>query len=104
MTENIMDLINSLGGWEVMVRAGSVVALASLIRSGFVAAGKKPNAFIKRGIGFIAAAIISLLWVGYSDDLGREIIKNWFAGTVLWSIALKPMINKLMESWKPTGQ
>ena len=98
MTENIMDLINALGGVDIMVRAGAVVALASLIRSG-VALKWKLNAFTKRGIGFVAAAIIALLWVGTGDDFGREVIKNWFAGTVLWSIVLKPMLIK----WMPTG-
>jgi len=103
MTETIMDLVNALGGWEIMVRAGAVVALASLIRSG-IALYKEPNAFIKRAVGFISAAIIALIWTGWGDDIGKEVVKNWFAGTILWSIALKPMLNKLIESWKPTGQ
>ncbi len=102
MIENAMDLVNALGGWEIMVRAGAVVALASLIRSG-VALKMTPNAFVKRGIGFISAFIIALIWTG-GEDLGREAIKNWFAGTVLWSIVLKPMLNKLIEQWKPTGE
>ena len=100
MNEFMMDLLNALGGWEIMVRAGAVVALSSLILAAF----KKPNAFVKRGAGFVAAAIIALLWVGPCEEFGRELIKNWFAGTILWSIALKPMLNKLTESWKPTGQ
>lgn len=103
MTETIMDLINALGGWEIMIRAGAVVALASLIRSG-VTLKWKLNAFTKRGIGFVAAFMVALIWTGWGNDLGREVIKNWFAGTVLWSIALKPMLQKLIESWKPTGQ
>jgi len=100
MTETLMDLVNALGGWEIMVRAGAVVALSSLILAAF----KNPSAFIKRGTGFIAAAIVALLWVGPGEQFGREVVKNWFAGTVLWSIALKPMITKLIESWKPSGE
>jgi len=98
MTDMLMDLINALGGWEIMVRAGAVVALSSLILAAF----KEPNAFVKRGAGFISAAIVALLWSGAGEQFGRELIKNWFAGTILWSIALKPMITKMMETWKPT--
>ena len=98
MTE-IMDLINAIGGWEIMVRAGAVVALSSLILAAF----KKPNGFIKRAAGFVSAAIIAVIWTGWGEDIGKEVIKNWFAGTVMWSIVLKPMLNKLIESWKPSG-
>ena len=103
MNEMLMDLINALGGWEIMVRAGAVVALTSLILAAF----KTPCAFVKRGVGFISAAIVALLWVGVGEDFGRELVKNWFAGTILWGIALKPAINKMVEAWKPgatTGQ
>jgi hypothetical protein len=99
MTDLLMDLINALGGWEIMVRAGAVVALSSLILAAF----KHPNAFVKRGTGFVSAAVIALLWVGPGEQFGRELVKNWFAGTILWSIALKPMINKAIESWRPSG-
>lgn len=99
MTETMMDLVNALGGLEIMIRAGAVVALSSLILSAI----KKPNAFIKRGVGFVSAAIIALIWSGVGEGFGRELIMNWFAGTILWSIALKPMINKMIESWRPSG-
>ena len=98
MTE-IMELLNVLGGWEIMVRAGAIVAMSSMILALF----KNPNAFIKRAVGFVSAAIVALILVGYGPDLGKEVIKNWFASTVLWSILLKPMLTKLIESWKPSG-
>ena len=99
MNEMLMDLINALGGWEIMVRAGAVVALSSLILAAF----KNPSAFVKRGTGFVSAAIVALLWVGPGEQFGKELVKNWFAGTVLWNLALKPMVTKMIETWKPNG-
>jgi hypothetical protein len=103
MTElTLMSLIEALGGWDIVVRAAASVALTGLIQAGIKTAGKDLNPFLKRGTGFIGAAVVALLWSG-TADLSREVLVNWFCSTVLWNVALKPMVFKFGEGWRPSG-
>lgn len=103
MELTLLSLLEAMGGWVVVIKVGAVVAFVSMFRSGYKSLkNKEPNGFVKRGLSFVASAVVAFLWTG-TEEIGHHTVTLFFCSTILWNVAIKPMLNKLGENWKTSG-